>query len=338
MSHFSWPEITHFHNVRKSACKFPGEILRGKDVVAYLPKVKLHGTNAGVYLRAGRATAQSRTAVITPGNDNAGFAAWVESRANEWIDGPYRKLTHDAVVFGEWCGPGVQKGVAASLVGSRFFAVFAVLPVSANGQASDSVIVNPDTIASIVAGVPDVYVLPWFETDMTLIPWLERSEDLAPIIDSINQKVQIVESEDPWVKSTFGIAGLGEGLVYYPISHTSFSDFSNLAFKAKGSAHKTIAHSAPAQAKPSRADDARAFAELVLTEARLEQGARAIIRGNSPFCYDQKLIGPFIAWVQSDVKKECMSELEESGLEWKNVSHSVSNRAKEWYCEKLKEL
>jgi hypothetical protein len=48
--------------------------------------------------------AQSRKRMITPENDNAGFARWVKSNAEELVDllGPGRH-------FGEWWGQGIQR-------------------------------------------------------------------------------------------------------------------------------------------------------------------------------------------------------------------------------------
>ena len=48
--------------------------------------------------------AQSRTRIITPGDDNFGFAAWVEAHREQLITtlGP-------GLHFGEWFGKGIQK-------------------------------------------------------------------------------------------------------------------------------------------------------------------------------------------------------------------------------------
>ena len=38
----------------------------------------------------------------------------------------FQTLARDIVVFGEWCGPGVEKGMAISAAKTKLFAVFAV--------------------------------------------------------------------------------------------------------------------------------------------------------------------------------------------------------------------
>lgn len=33
----------------------------------------------------------------------------------------------------------------------------------------------------------------------------------------MNRLVECVDTEDPWVKETFGVSGTGEGIVWYPV-------------------------------------------------------------------------------------------------------------------------
>lgn len=65
---------------------------------------KIDGTNAGIYIDdTGQIFAASRTRWITPGNDNYGFAGWVESNREE-----LRKLG-PGMHWGEWWGAGIQR-------------------------------------------------------------------------------------------------------------------------------------------------------------------------------------------------------------------------------------
>lgn len=66
---------------------------------------KIDGTNAAVIVTDdGRVAAQSRNRLITPDQDNYGFAGWVYENANELsgLLGPGRH-------FGEWWGQGIQR-------------------------------------------------------------------------------------------------------------------------------------------------------------------------------------------------------------------------------------
>jgi hypothetical protein len=67
---------------------------------------KIDGTNAAVVITEdGDFACQSRKRLITPDNDNHGFAAWAYDTRDELIDflGPGRH-------FGEWWGKGIQRG------------------------------------------------------------------------------------------------------------------------------------------------------------------------------------------------------------------------------------
>lgn len=331
MTFFAWPEIEAFHNIRKFTHAHP-EILKGNSVVTYRGKVKLHGTNAAVQVHDdGTVVAQSRTQVITESNDNAGFARWVKETEAAWRDISNRGV----VVYGEWCGPGIQKGVAISSIPQRVFAVFGVKFIQ-----SDLLVVEPEFIKKYVAGVPNTYVLPWH--DAVKIDWTAAADDLKPIVESINEKVLAVEQNDPWVEETFGVKGTGEGLVYYPFFEGSYAtivmeDFSNLVFKAKGEKHKNIKTAAPAQVDASVATGADAFADMVLTESRLVQGATAVSSGGA-LEYNTRNVGKFLQWVSGDVQKETGDELAASGLTWKQVEKSVQTKARLWYIERTKQL
>lgn len=217
---------------------------------------------------------------------------------------------------------GIQRGVAISEIPKKVFAVFAARPL----DGSDTLIVEPAELTKLVSGIPDTYVLPWYEQSID-INWRQTDDDLTKAIVPINQWVLDIEANDPWVEKTFGVKGTGEGLVFYPTStpHLGWSSFQNLVFKAKGEKHKNIKTAAPAQVSAEAAASIDAFVELVLTTARLEQGATAV--GG----YDLKNTGKFVQWCLKDVEKETQDELDASGLSWKDVSKPLSDRARTWY-------
>lgn len=349
MSFFAWPEISNFHNLRRSI-KVAPELLKDQDSkVTYRCKVKLHGTNAAVQVCAdGSVKAQSRTNIIDSKNDNCGFAHWVESQEEEWTT--LRKDGRDIIFFGEWCGLKIQKGAAISDIGKKIFAIFAL--IVRKGEEVESFITDPGGIWSLLkkrtyAPFPlkDVYVLEWYvDGDVnfvspfeSVIDWEASVEVLQPELTRINTVVDAVEKCDPWVKETFGVDGVGEGLVFYPaLPYSTYADFANLAFKAKGEQHKVVNAKASVQADAETVNSAKEFANLVLTEARLKQGAQAVGENNPT--YDMKLIGKFLEWIVKDVKKETIAELETSKLTWEQVNKAVLNQARQWYLTKNKTL
>ncbi|WP_125911119.1 RNA ligase family protein [Mycobacteroides chelonae] len=77
---------------------------------------KIDGTNACVIVTEdGQVGAQSRNRLITPENDNAGFARWVDENQGQ--------LLHDlgpGYHYGEWWGSGIQRGYGLSNGEKRF--------------------------------------------------------------------------------------------------------------------------------------------------------------------------------------------------------------------------
>lgn len=332
MTVYSWTEIESFHNIRKYTKEHP-EILNGNSTVVYAAKVKLHGTNAGIQCHSdGRVVAQSRTTELVDGNDNAGFAKWVKENEDAWRS--IYTLRTNLVIYGEWCGPGIQKGVAISEIPKRVFAVFAARSMD---DTMERFIVEPDELQRMVDGIPDTYVLPWYHEVKEHINWNNPAEVLQKQVNYINQQVIAVETNDPWVETTFGVKGTGEGLVFYPVSkeHLGLANFNNLVFKAKGEKHKNIKSAAPAQVDASAAASINEFVDMVLTDARLEQGTTAV---NGSLTYDLKQVGKFIAWVTGDVEKETKDELAASNLTWRQVQKPVGDKARAWYLAKAKQL
>lgn len=79
------------------------KIVRGAPFLVTITE-KLDGTNACVIIEDGKLVGcQSRKRLITPENDNFGFATWAHENAEELV-----KLG-DGYHYGEWAGPGIQK-------------------------------------------------------------------------------------------------------------------------------------------------------------------------------------------------------------------------------------
>lgn len=329
MTFFPWTDIESFHNVRKSTAKFP-ELCGTASRVQYRPKVKLHGTNAAIQChRDGTVVAQSRGGVVTPENDNMGFARWVKENESFWSN------KTGMVFYGEWCGRGVQPGVALSQIPKRCFAVFAAVAMDENSPVlcvnHPLFLAEPSELRIFCEGQADTYVLPWAEPIIT-VDWSQPHESFAPVLDVVNKHVEAIEACDPWVEATFGIKGTGEGLVFYPVSDEhrgSYEIFSNLCFKAKGAAHRVVAAPQAISVDPQKAAGAVQFAAMVLPPARLEQGATVVngVAGK----YEKKATGQFVQWILADCQKEVQDELEASGLTWDDVSRPIQEHARKWY-------
>ena len=308
LAHKAWPKIGKLSDVAP-ACRRAGlsvpEFYRGK--------IKLHGTNACLAVNSDGEvlSVQSRTRVITPLSDNAGFAEWVYSQ--RWT-GNSEGIVY---IFGEWCGPGVQASCSCNQTSQKVFYVFAVVVAR-----TDEIVIEPYEVSAFVpANNPRIKILPW-HTEVV------KTEDLA----SFNEEVEAIGKNDPYIKALFGIEGQGEGLVFYPVKEGGLYllDYFDLcAFKAKASGFRENGGSAIGKA-PVSSKDAQAFAETYVSALRMEGIIHRMELGEAR---PKDKTGEFVKAVCADVEEETRNEREASGFEWKNVKGQVSALAAAWYLK-----
>lgn len=131
-----FPSIEQFRNVIRSVKE--RHDYKGKDELGEFPlyrhdtpyptltfsgTVKLHGTNASVVLyKDGHIEYQSRENVLSLTKDNAGFMLNMSGKKIDFLfDGI--EFEDYIAVYGEWCGQGIQKGVAISEL-PKMFVIF----------------------------------------------------------------------------------------------------------------------------------------------------------------------------------------------------------------------
>jgi tRNA-binding EMAP/Myf-like protein len=332
-----WASIEQLHAVRfalQQRLELGGE---PPPRLTYRAKVKVDGTNGAIHAlpahdgRGGRFAAQSRTRLLAPDDDNYGFAAWAHGAAAELCAGLHARIGR-AVVYGEWCGRGIQKRTAISRVERNVFAVFAV-QLGDPARESTRLVVEPGRLRAMLPEHPDVFVLPWHGDAVELdFADPERLRAAAVRIDAM---VAEVEATDPWVAEVFGLRGVGEGVVLYPVEGVAFDPeggtdrdrYVDLMFKAKGEKHRVNRQKRAAQIDPEVARSVEEFVALVVTPARLEQGLEQVLGGRM----DTRRMTELLQWVGQDVRKESAPELAAAGLEWKQVAKAVGQAAQRWY-------
>lgn len=321
-----WPSVELLHNVRRSLIA-----LQATPVVTYRAKIKLDGTNAGVQVFSdGRVAAQSRSQIITPDADNMGFAQWVSKHIDYFAQ---LAGCHHLTIFGEWCGRGIQKRTAISQIDRKIFAVFAVQYGGIENEVA-KLEIDPDKIAQLLPEHPDIFVLPFMGEPLMLD--FGNHDQMESAAATLNQLVTAVEHTDPWVKDTFGIDGLGEGVVLYPQSKVPVDrlTYPELMFKAKGEKHQVVKTKKPVQLDPERVQSIDQFVALMVTPARLEQGVTEACEGQLAM----PQMGAFLKWLAMDVRKESEAELEAAQLFWKDVQKAVTNAGKQWFCDRVMSL
>lgn len=329
--HVAWPSIGLLHYTIATVRHLANLAGTPPAVQRYRAKVKQHGTNAAVQVLATSAGAevhaQGRTSILTPEDDFKEFAKWVQ--ANESY---FKGVSGDHVtVFGEWCGPGVEIGMAVSKLPHKIFCVFAIQVGNGEGAVVEY---DPGDIRHRLGPAlkcPNLYVLPWHGGEVAL----DFSSDAAleQAAQAVNEVVLGIEEEDPWAKEVLGQSGMGEGLVFYPVGPEVPADpagLCQLMWKAKGDKHSTTRARKPAQVDPVVVSGAAAFADLMVTEARLEQGVSAVAGGQP----DLRLTGKFLDWLAGDVQKESALELAAAQLTWAQVDKAVKDKARQWYLSR----
>ncbi len=367
-NHIPWPKIKRLENVAQTEhgrARFAGgtetvtledgtteERPKGKlpRTVVYRGKVKLHGTNAAIRTEPDgeewvtengksfkkpkvKLQAQSRKFDINIERDNQGFAAFAAKHARDFLNENVRAGT---TIFGEWCGPGIQNGVAINEAPKPFFAVFAVVD-------GDIVVSDPDLIRSYVDDShPQVFVIDW-STQPLYIDFaganLKERAEIAKATDEIDDLC-------PFAQQHFGVEGVGEGLVFFPlflyegedvdqesqVGAVSYADFGVYGFKSKGGKHNTgKKKKVTLNMTPEKLASIADFVAKTTSQDALFNVLDSLRVGNDDVReLSNKGIGPFIAAVQKDIAAERSDELPD-GVTWKQVAKGIGKEALAFY-------
>lgn len=335
--------IEAFHAVVKYARYVNGSPTVPADEQLHAPvvfrgTVKLHGSNAGVACLPEGLVAQSRTRSLAIGDDNYGFAAFVArpevAAAIRSIEADIRAETGQPpdtrlTLFGEWCGPGLQKGVALNRLPDKQLVLFAVAVGEADeARYLDAVPRLGDRFAAVsIFSILDGPV--WEET----VDFM-RDETVAAFVDKASALTEQVEARCPW-GAKFGVEGVGEGIVWTPIG-PQFGR-TDLYFKTKGEKHRnTGGKGVKIPIDPQVLAGVAKFVEYAVTDNRLEQGLEVL--GEMGKAVEMKSMGDYLRWVGNDVKRECAAELEASGLEWKRVAKAVNAKARAFFIAEARRI
>ena len=296
--------------------------------------VKLHGTNAGIVydVASDSLTYQSRERELSLTSDNAGFMLAQMKYEGVWRDiaslavnkviqeSPVTKVA----IFGEWCGSGIQRGVALTQL-PKMFVIFAI-----------KVVFEDETSRWLPVGEFDIHLPEFSIFNIDTFPTYEVEIDFAFPEISSNKMVEIteaVEAECP-VGKYFNVSGIGEGVVWTCVS-PGWND-SGTWFKVKGEKHSTSKVKTLAAVDVEALESLKAFVDATVTEARLEQGLDNLVREQlKPF--EMKSMGDFLRWVYNDVIKEEQDTIVANGIDPKKLGGVIANVARPWFVKKVNE-
>jgi hypothetical protein len=183
--------------------------------------ILVHNSNSSFSInQEGEYWAGSRTQIVTPLSDNAGFASFVESKREVFksLAATIPFNGYDIItIFGEWCGGNIQKGVAINGL-PKMFVIFDIkrsyFSDNIDGVATQS-LKGPNlfsteeeikTLRSPENLIFNIYDYQTFEVEVDFDnPGLTQNK----LIELTSE----VEKECP-VGKAFGNIGVGEGIVY----------------------------------------------------------------------------------------------------------------------------
>jgi hypothetical protein len=355
-------QFTHLDAETKTPCYNTSAPL---PVLEFRGSVKLHGSNAAIVQTASSTPAkaihfQSRERILSVENDLVGFCAHMSGNMRavaSLFEDVSRRLTSSGAgpeeesereveaiaVFGEWCGMGIQKGVALSKL-QKMFVIFAVKIVY-RGEETPAEWLDMSTLAEVKDEKAQIFNIMQFRTFRIVIDF-NKEESIAEAKKKMDELTLSVEEECP-VGKHFDVSGTGEGIVWQAIQSPNLPVFkagrytdSRYWFKTKGVKHASYRKSEPSN-KPSVSPEATAkmdaFVELVLTPGRLQQGLQVLER-EMLLPIEMKSVGAFIKWVNGDVMKEEYDRIEEAGIDKKALPGPISAAAKKWYINQLKDV
>lgn len=359
MKMVKFPSIEQFGTTMKNLkqhFQYEGRDENGKAVYDYskpLPMieftgtVKLHGSNAGVCwdTETNELWAQSRERILTLESDNMGFAFFISSRQDIFrqLIRRYFELTNQKLpkgiisLFGEWAGPGIQKGVAISQIPEKAFFIFD-MKVTENANTEEEIVTWYDHSIEFEQSFgleplfqfakERIYDVNTFSTSKAYID-LKHPEDTTNILIELTEAV---EKECP-IGKFFGISGIGEGIVW----RARLENGDVVRFKVKGEKHSSSKVTKLASVDTEKLNSIKEFVEYAVTENRLNQGIEQVFTQYNIEPSIQKT-GDFVKWVSSDVIKEELVTMQESNLEPKEVMGAVSKQASMWFKQFLMKL
>lgn len=343
MIHYKFPHIEQLKNVLVSLKHKYQNPVQTSDgwvfdetlplpIIEFYGTVKLHGSNTAIVVDFKNSTiyAQSREAILTPEADYKGFAKFVDSLGRK-IVGILPSLlieesiwyNEDIIIYGEWCGKGVQDSVAISQL-PRMFVIFAV---KVGNRWCDKE--EFSTIQLEDSGIYNIFRVPHYRC---IVDFNNLSDTF---LDGLGQMTQEVEAECPFAKS-FGVSGVGEGIVWRAICDARTKTFCGgkdgdpWMFKVKGDKHKNVKEKKVVQLSTDVAENNDQLVASVLTEQRLNQGIEKL--GEKGLDLSKKNTAVFLKWIQDDIKRECRDILEKlSPAQETLLSNTITKQAREWF-------
>jgi hypothetical protein len=306
-----------------------------KPVLTFKGTVKLHGTNAMVYYTPEKGImAGKRTSGLSPEQLTAhmGFNQFVQVTKKEYFTRILKKIYdyycgdseyntegfNQVIIYGEWAGKGIQKGVAISELNKSFF-IFDCKIVNTETDEFRWLNISSEAFKVYLGGQSNIY-------NITDFPNWEIEIDFNNPELSQNKLIELtteVEKECPVAKQ-LGVSGIGEGIVW----KTEWKG-ERYIFKVKGEKHSTSKLKTLASVDSEVLKPIQEFVSYACTINRIEQGIQ------ETEAKEKSDILKLLKWVANDIISEEDDALKANNLEWKQVAKECSNRVRQYFFNKI---
>ncbi|KAL8708282.1 MAG: hypothetical protein Q9225_007627 [Loekoesia sp. 1 TL-2023] len=306
-------------------------------IIPLAGSVKLHGAHADWVISSDDAIrVQSRNLLeLSSCNDIYGLFAFttpLHTAITRLRDDILRRFTEldpqepidsdcSVIISGEWCGQGIQKGVAISQLPKHFV----IFSICINGVWVDEK--EYADICNEADGIHNIGKVPCYRFDFNL-------DDIECSELAVQAFVNAVEQTCPYGLAR-GVEGPGEGIVWKAIGYERDPE---MWFKYKAESH-AVSHSAklPVTAlAPENREREDNFATAVVTERRLQQGWEYL--REMGVTRDKAATGRFVAWVTNDVLTEEGEEMARKKISKGKLRPSIKSIAGAWYKKRLSEI
>lgn len=299
--------------IYKDPGKLPSFIFEGT--------VKLHGTNAAIRYDKSedcfKESYQSRNNLITTDKDNAGFVAWcldkeVSIYLSDILLADY-KAEESVIVYGEFCGGNIQKGVGICEL-EKMFVIFGI---KVDGEWVDLPIRQlPKDLG--------LYYIDDFPTWNIVIDFNYPEKASNQILEEVLK----VEEECPVAKA-LGVSGIGEGIVW----KCQDPEWSGLMFKVKGQKHSKSNVKTLSPQDLEKIEKVRALALTIMTQERCRQGLDYLTEMHLD--HSRKNTAVYLKYVVVDCMQEERLAIEEAGVDPKLLGKQLSRVAKDWFFDRV---
>ena len=316
---YSFPSI---ENGRYVIEKLVETFMQGdEDALEVEGITKLHGTCAAIVKHDhpdGKITFQSRSRTITPEDDNSSFATLMTTDGGmdavrnmfSQIEAVSR-MNLPIIVYGEWCGKGIQKNVAVNLM-EKTFVIFKIAFGTTGGKIEWA---DMDKYKSVAAPplIRNIKEIPSYS-------FVLRKSSLQEDLLNIDKVVQEIDGQCPFAFQIHGLSGAGEGLVLRPKQSLS----SEFWWKAKGESHQRTVPKVRNDPKGPPEKETN-FAFKHVTYERLASAKEAQhITPKDEKCI-MKHFSALLKWTVNDIEREEGF----NGLDPKQASRAIGARLKE---------